>query len=194
MTGSWSGRVAAVSGAALTTRGRHRRSSALLAAAGVLLAVAGCESSTAGRPTAASSPPASGSSQQSGVATATEAPSAAATATEAPSAADGANIAACADARCEVLVRPGTAIPVPASTRVRNLTVAAVSEDRVTLTGRDIGNSSSGVCTGQCDSSSRNGAFTIKLGSDSRAIQNGVSITVKRIADGAAVLTLEPAS
>ncbi|HVQ90008.1 MAG TPA: hypothetical protein VMU51_03140 [Mycobacteriales bacterium] len=90
-------------------------------------------------------------------------------------------------------MRARTAIPVPASTRVRDLNVAAVSGDRVTLTGRDIGNSSSGLCTGQCDSSSSNGAFTIRLGSDSRAVQNGVSITVVSITDGAAVLKLEPA-
>lgn len=70
--------------------------------------------------------------------------------------------------------------------------MTAVTGDRVTLTGHDIGNSSSGLCTGQCDSSSSNGAFTIKLGSDSRATQNGLSITVERITDGVAVLKLEP--
>jgi hypothetical protein len=70
-----------------------------------------------------------------------------------------------------------------------------VTDDRITLTGHDIGNSSSGLCTGrQCDISSTNGAFTIKLGSDSRAIENGLSITVNRLTDGVAVLRLEPAS
>jgi hypothetical protein len=168
-----------------TVSPRHRRRHGLLAAAGVLLAVAGCESSTAGRGTGPAPRSTSGSSQGSG----------AATASAAPSAADGAKVSACADARCEVLVRAGTAIPVPASTRVRNLKVAAVTDDLVTLTGSDIGNSSSGVCTGrQCDISSTNGVFSIKLGSDSRAIENGLSITVSRLTDGVAVLQLEPAS
>jgi hypothetical protein len=163
----------------------YRRRRGLLAAAGVLLAVAGCESSTAGRGTAASAQPTSGSSQESGPATASAA----------PSAADGVNISACADARCEVLVRAGTALPVPASTRVQNLKVAAVTDDRVTLTGHDIGNSSSGLCTGQqCDISSTNGAFTIKLGPNSRAIENGLSVAVNRLTDGTAVLQLQPAS
>jgi hypothetical protein len=71
--------------------------------------------------------------------------------------------------------------------------VAAVTADRVTLTGHDIGNSSSGLCTGVCDSSSSNGTFTIRLGADSRAVQNGVSVTVESITDGVAVLKLEPA-
>jgi hypothetical protein len=191
MTGSWASRVATASGAAPTTAGPYRRSPVLLAAAGVLLAVAGCESSTAGHGVAASSQPAGGpgAGQQSG--TATAAPPA--TPTGAPPAADGTDTSACADARCEVSVRGGAALPVPASTKVRNLNVAAVTGDRVTLTGRDIGDSSSGLCTGQCDSSSTNGVFTIKLGSGSRATENGLSITVERITDGAAVLKLEPA-
>jgi hypothetical protein len=183
MTGSRPSRASTA--AAHTVSRQDRRRYRLLAAAGVLLTVAGCQSSTAGRGTGAAAQSISGSSQQSG----------AATASAAPSAADAANISACADARCEVLVRAGTAIPVPASTRIRDLKVAAVTDDRVTLTGHDIGNSSSGLCTGrQCDISSTNGAFTIKLGSDSRAIENGLSITANRLTDGVAVLRLEPAT
>lgn len=191
MTGSWSGRVGNTCKVAPAASRWPRRGCALLAAVGAFLAAAGCESSTSGRGTAAPPQSGGGAGQQSGAPTTTVTPTVAAT--SAPSAADGPNVSACADGRCEVSVPARTAIPVPARVRVRDLKVTAVTGDRVTLTGHDIGNSSSGVCTGQCDSSSSNGAFTITLGADSQAIQNGLSITVERITGGVAVLKLEPA-
>jgi hypothetical protein len=161
----------------------NRRRRGLLITAAVLLAIGGCESSTAGRGTAPSTQSTTGTSRGPGAGT----PSTPA------SAADGANVSACADARCEVLVRAGTAIPVPARTGIRAVRVARVTDEQVTLTGHDIGNSSAGSCSGrQCDISSTNGAFTIKLGPDSQAIENGLSVTVNRITDGVAVLRLEP--
>ena len=193
MTGRSPGGAGAGS-AGVVSAATQRRGSALLIAAGLVVAVAGCESSTAGRGTAVSAPSASGPGQSSSAATASPVPSPPAAPSTPAAPADGANTSACADGRCQVSVRTGTVLPVPASTRVRDLRVAAVTDDRVTLTGRNIGNSSSGVCTGQCDISSSNAGFTIKLGSNSRATQNGVAITVQSITTGGAVLQLEPAN
>jgi hypothetical protein len=173
-----------------------RSSSRVVLALAVLL-VAGCDSSTAGRgtsvdpsPTTTGGPPgaptAGGSSPPTAGTTGSTAPSG-------PSAADGTNVAACKDARCEVTVRPGTALPVPASTTVRDIRVTAVTADRVTITGRGIGDASSGYCSGQCDSSSTNGVFTVTLGVDSQAVENGLAITAERIEGGTAVLKLAPA-
>jgi hypothetical protein len=183
-----------------------RRPARRAAVALVLLLLAGCDSSTAGHGTSAEPAPGaagSGAATTSGVpptataatATATPTATAAAPTSAAPTAtaADGANVAACADARCEVAVRAGTAIPVPATTTVRDVRVRAVTADRVTVTGHAIGDASSGSCTGQCDSTTTNGTFTIILGADGRAVENGLSITVGHIAAGTAVLKLEPA-
>ena len=110
-----------------------------------------------------------------------------------PTAADGTNVAACADGRCEVTVKAGTAIPVPKSMNVEKVTVSAVSRSRVTITGHDLGNSSGGGCTGQCDSSSSNGNFKITLGADSQATENGLGLTVEQIAGDTAVIRVAPA-
>lgn len=113
--------------------------------------------------------------------------------TAAPTAADGTNVAACSDAKCDVSVGPGTAIPLPASTGVRNLKVTTVTSDRVTFTGEDTGNSSSGTCTGQCDSTDSNGVFTVTLGPDSEDTENGMSIAVEGFDNGRVVLKLDTA-
>lgn len=105
-----------------------------------------------------------------------------------PTATDGTNVSACADAPCEVSVGPGTAIPLPANTEVKNVKVTTVTRDRVTLTGEDAGNSSSGSCTGQCDSNDSNGVFTITLGPDSEDDENGVSIVTEGFSNGRVVL------
>jgi hypothetical protein len=111
-----------------------------------------------------------------------------------PRAADGTNVSACSAARCEVSVGPGTVIPLPASTGVKNVKVTTVTADRVTITGDDAGNSSSGSCTGQCDSNDSNGVFTITLGPDSRDTENGVSIAVDGFSNGRVVLTFSVAA
>jgi hypothetical protein len=175
------------------------------------LAIVGCDSTTAGHPTAAGSPPATPAETSGGSApsatpppvtttpatttpvTTTPVTTTPVTTTPAPSAADGTNVAACKDGRCEVSVRAGAAIPLPASMMVRDVRITSVTADRITLTGRDTGNSSSGVCVGQCDSTSTNGAFRITMGTSSQAIQNGLSVTVEQLAGGAAVLKIEPA-
>jgi hypothetical protein len=110
-----------------------------------------------------------------------------------PTAADGTNISACSDAVCEVSVGPGTAIPLPASTGVKNVKVTTVTRDRVTLTGEDAGNSSSGSCTGQCDSNDSNGVFTVTLGPDSEDEENGVAVAVEGFSDGRVVLKFDVA-
>lgn len=112
-----------------------------------------------------------------------------------PAAADGTNVSACSDGTCEVSVGPGTAIPLPARTGAKNVKVTAVTRDRVTLTGEDSGDSSSGSCTGQsCDSNVSNGVFTITLGPDSEDTQNGLSIAVESVSDGQAVLKFDVAA
>lgn len=110
-----------------------------------------------------------------------------------PTAADGTDLAACADARCEISVGPGTPIPLPESTGVKNVKVTAVTGDRVTFTGEDTGNSSSGSCSGQCDSNDSNGVFTVTLGPHSEDTQNGVSIVVEGFGGGRVVLRFDVA-
>ncbi|HEY0804003.1 MAG TPA: hypothetical protein VGD84_03015, partial [Pseudonocardiaceae bacterium] len=85
-------------------------------------------------------------------------------------------------------VGPGTVIPLPASTGVKNVKVTTVTPDRVTITGEDAGNSSFGSCTGQCDSNDSNGVFTVTLGPDSKDTQNGASIVVEGFSSGRVVL------
>jgi hypothetical protein len=113
--------------------------------------------------------------------------------TPTPTAADGTDVSACSDVECEVLVRPGTVIPIPKSAGVSDLKVAKVTADRITLTGRVIGNSSAGGCyAGNCDVNSDHGAVTIELGDNSLGSQNGVGVRVHDISNGAAVIELEP--
>jgi hypothetical protein len=136
----------------------------------VIVGGAGCEQVTGGTPSAGNSAPTSA------------APSA--------SAADGSDVAACSDAKCEVSVGEGTAFSLPKSAGVEALKVTAVTADRVTLTGHDIGHGGSGSCVGECSVNDSNGVFTITLGDDSRATQNGLSIAVKDISGGLAILEL----
>lgn len=112
----------------------------------------------------------------------------------APTAADDTNVSVCSDGTCEVSVGPGMAIPLPTSTGVKNVKVTAVSRNRVTLTGDDIGNSSSGSCSGQCDGNDSNGVFTVTLGPESEDTENNLSIAVKGFGDGRVVLKFDVAS
>jgi hypothetical protein len=178
------------------------------AVAVALLAAAGCDSTTAGHGTAGSPPYAfpsasrtapgpgtgTGSGPGSGTGSGTGPGSPTAPTSAAPSAADGTNVAACADARCEVLVRTGTPLPVPRTTTVRNLRVQVVTSRQVTLRGSAIGDASAGSCTGDCSSASINGEFSVTMGADSQTVQNGLSVTVVRVGgDGTAILKLVPA-
>lgn len=151
-------------------------------AAGMLLG--GCDSTVSG--TAAQRPAAPGHTGRSALASASSSSSL-------PTAADGTNVSACLDATCEVSVGPGTAIPLPASAGVKNVKVTTVTRDRVTFTGEDTGNSSSGSCTGQCDSNESNGVFTVTLGPDSQDTENGVSIVVEGFGDGRVLLKFDVA-
>lgn len=107
-------------------------------------------------------------------------------------AADGGNVAACADGRCEIAVPAGTAITVPRSMMVQDLTLTDVTDDRVTITAHDIGTTSNGTCTGECHSSTDNGALTATMGENAHITENGLSLLVEGIADGKAVLEIEP--
>jgi hypothetical protein len=82
---------------------------------------------------------------------------------------------------------------LPASAGVKNVKVTTVTRDRVTFTGEDTGNSSSGSCTGQCDSNESNGVFTVTLGPDSQDTENGVSIVVEGFGDGRVLLKFDVA-
>src|SRR5882762_643054 len=169
-----------------------------VAAGGALDTAAGCDSSTKGSGTALNP---SGSTSPGSAAPSTSAPSSpapsspAAPTSAAPSAADGGHVSACADGRCEVAVRAGTAIPVPRSMDVEKLKVTAVTPTRITVTGQVIGNSSFGTCSGSyCNTNSTNGAVTVVLGANSTATQNGLSCTVEHITDGTAIVKIVPAA
>jgi hypothetical protein len=76
---------------------------------------------------------------------------------------------------------------------VEKVEVTAVTPAGVTVSGHDIGNSSGGICTGNCTASASNGAFTFTLGVHSLVTENGLSLTVEHIGDGAAVVRIAPA-
>jgi hypothetical protein len=171
-----------------------RKSWLVLAALVALVALVGCQPEAGGLATGSPAP--SASPTPSSRATASPPPSPSPTPSPAPSAADGTNVAACEDVRCEVLVRAGTAIPVPKSTDVGNLKVSKVTADRVTFAGRVLGNRSGGGCYGRgsCDVSSSNGVFTMSLTGGAIASQNGLAVEVKAFVDGAAIIAIEPVS
>jgi hypothetical protein len=155
-----------------------------------VLIVAGCDSSTGGHGSPASQPyivPTGSPGTASG------SPGSPAPTSTGPRAADGSTVAACADARCEVELGSHTPIPVPASTRVKNLRVQVVTSKQVTLRGTVIGNASTGSCTGDCQSASINGEFSVTMAAGARAVENGLSITAVDITDGVVILKLEPA-
>lgn len=106
-------------------------------------------------------------------------------------AADGGNVAACADGQCEIAVPAGTAIAVPPSMAVKDLTLAEVTDDRVTITANDIGTTSNGTCSGECHLATDNGASTVTMGKDARLTENGLALTVESIDGGTAVLKIE---
>lgn len=107
-------------------------------------------------------------------------------------AADGGNVAACADGQCEIAVPAGTAIAVPRSMAVQDLTLTEVTADRITITAHDIGTTSNGTCSGQCHSSTDNGALTATMGEDAHITENGLSLVVESMDGDTAVLKIEP--
>jgi hypothetical protein len=159
----------------------RRRGMAAALAVAVVIGGAGCDRVAT-----------SGASASRSVAQSRATSSAVPSATPSASAADGADVAACSDAACEVSVGAGTAFSLPKSVRVEALKVTAVTAGRVTLTGHGIGNSASGGCVGDCSAGNANGVFTFTLGDDSGATMNRLSVTVKDIANGSAILELRP--
>lgn len=100
-------------------------------------------------------------------------------------------VTACGDGRCVVRVQAPARIPVPPRSLVRDVEVQAVTGDRVTLSGRGIGDSHSSQCFGECDASSTNGGFHVSLGPGATAGQNRLRITVVSSDGRSAVLRLE---
>lgn len=172
---------------------------AAVIAAGTLVMVAGCGSSSdePGTPSKRTDTADAPSRSESDTRSTSDTPSPSEEPTpEALQAADGEDVSACADTRCEVIVRAGAKLPVPTSTDLENLRVVKVTENEVVMKADLIGNSSFGSCLGgvSCDVKSINGKVDIRLGPDSRGAQNGVVLTVTDIADGEAVLEVTPAS
>ncbi|WP_433438055.1 hypothetical protein [Nonomuraea sp. CA-141351] len=110
-----------------------------------------------------------------------------------PAAADGTDLAACADGRCEVRVSAGSNLSVPRRLGVASVRVQSVEFDTVTVVGRYLGYSQRGFCTGtSCNSSSSGNRFKVVLGTDSKATENGLSITAVAANGESAVLQLAP--
>lgn len=110
-----------------------------------------------------------------------------------PDASDGANLSACADGHCEVRVGAGASIPVPSDFMVSSVSVESLDADTVTITGSDIGSSSSGGCYGGCDGSSDNGAFRYVLQEGGTGVENGLRITLEGVDGTHAVVRVAPA-
>ncbi len=132
----------------------------------------------------APAPPASSSAPSTSAASPSE---------EAPKAADGTDLAACSDGTCEVSAPAGAKMTFPAKTRVEYFTVQSIDADTVVLAGRGIGSRQGGSCTGKkCESSGSGKDYKVTLGPSSTATFNDLSITLRAITGGAAVLKIEP--
>ena len=107
-------------------------------------------------------------------------------------AADGTRLAACADGRCEVAVRAGAKIPLPATMRVADVTATAVAAKTLTLTGRIVGGGHVECRTVGCDMRVTGNDFKITLGVGGLGILNGVMLTVENVLNGAAIVRIEP--
>ncbi len=123
-----------------------------------------------------------------------DAPAASPTSSQAPQPADGTDLAACADAACEVSAVAGSKLTFPASTRIESITVQSVEGETVVLTGRTIGNRNGGGCTGRrCEASSTGNEFKVTLEPVSATSQNALYVTLQAVSNGAAILKIEPA-
>src|SRR5882757_1183137 len=163
---------------------RNGRGGCVLAMAATTLTVCvGCQTSTKGSGSrlppgsaGSSTPPVSSASAptsaRSGPSTSSVPTTSSAPAHPAPS--YSRKLADCATGPCEVTVRAGTDIPVPASSGVTRLTVTAVESGTVTLTN-DF-------------ASGGGGATTMSVGSQGTA--NGVSFTVERISGSTVTLKI----
>ncbi|MBB5936937.1 hypothetical protein [Streptomyces zagrosensis] len=158
----------------------------------VLLVVSGCGSNT-------SDDAASKGSDESTVGTSgptSEGPSESVSSSPKPAlprAADGVMLSACADGRCEVRVDSSARISVPARLQVASLRVRSIASGRVSISGRYLGQQGGGGCSGTyCSSSSGNGEFTVTMGWQSAARENGLLIEVVAVNEGNAVLRLAP--
>jgi hypothetical protein len=109
-----------------------------------------------------------------------------------PGPADGTNLAKCASGNCEVSVRAGDMIPVPASTQVQSIRVASIDQEVVTITGRDLGHEHSVICLTFCTVSAGSDEFKIELRRAGEAYENRLHIMlVSRTADTAVLRLAE---
>lgn len=145
-------------------------------AAGGILGLAGCGTTQeAATPSGANTPASSAANTPAGL----------------PEAADGADVEACADGECEVRVGASARIPIPPSSEVGSLVVQSIADEKVTFTGRVLGNRQSGGCTGKsCSGSGSHGQFTLILGPDSTGRENNLTITLVAVDATSAVVQL----
>lgn len=107
-------------------------------------------------------------------------------------AADGHDSTACADGRCEIEVRVGTRIGLPARMRVSGVHVTALTSTRLSVAGLTSGKTSV-RCLNSCSMTlSTDGPFTVGLSPTGIAVANGVRITVERIKRTSAIVRIEP--
>lgn len=111
-----------------------------------------------------------------------------------PSASDGTNLQACASGNCVVQVGPSAQIPLPSSSQVQSLQVQSISDNSVVITGRDIGLSFSGDCSGNCKRSTSGGSFQFTLGPRGQATENNLSVNLVGTDGKSAVLRVAPNS
>jgi hypothetical protein len=108
-------------------------------------------------------------------------------------AADGPDLAACADGRCEIIVHPGTVIPLPPAMRLANLTVTGIAPTKLSLSGKSDGSGTDVQCLNSCTlTSTTDGPFTVGLSNIGILIANGVRLTVENVLKGTAILRVEP--
>jgi hypothetical protein len=171
--------------------GTSRCGRLIAAVAGGVLVLAGCgPDDTSSQPPSRSGSASAGSSSPSG---SSSSGSSSSGSSALPAPADGADLAACADGRCEVRVGASARIPVPRRLRVDSVRVRSVGSGTVTIVGRYLGDRQGGFCTGtSCSSSGSGGGFTLVLGPDSTGSQNDLSITAVAVNGGFAVLRLAP--
>jgi hypothetical protein len=110
-------------------------------------------------------------------------------------AADGRNASACADGRCEVEVRVGTRIPLPARMRIADLAVSGLTATKISLTARlpSSGGSTVSCENTGCEMNASGSDVKIGLARNGVGTGNGLMLTVENIKHGSAIVKIEPA-
>ncbi|MGH3768717.1 MAG: hypothetical protein ACRDS0_21695 [Pseudonocardiaceae bacterium] len=109
-----------------------------------------------------------------------------------PAATDGADLGACADGTCAVLVDKPVLIPLDPQFQFNNLRIESITADAVTITADFVGEYQYICPDSKCSFVERPGGFRSTLTRGSRLDNSAVTIQVAAVNDGTAVLRIKP--